>query len=404
MTTNETVRGVTRVSAVRVYDIRGATPDSPAPLLSTGLLEAALRQRLLPEYPPEDFRRSSETRRVGTAEWPDDRRPLATFRSDTRGTVMAFRLREFVRALPSMTMVRRKVDDKLQAIAIPRAPSRQQRTELETSMRAELSRQLIPRVLETTVIVQDYGSGEMRVVLIGVSDAREETVVTAVTELLRASVSDPVVRQAPGAIRLLPRTLDSIIETSRCGVPMPEGLGTRFLGMLAAAARKWLDVEQGPCVRVEPLEDVRARVDTTDEQHVARRGTLRARGSAAVDSVKGLLESGEEGVTIERVRLKLTTPDDRSWSMTLTGDGVIRSAAVPRLEHLSRASGMEDYLALVEIADALVHAFDVGPLTTLVHTEPQRPLWVPPTPGGPSVRWVDACPRYAPTPGQVDLF
>ena len=262
--------------------------------------------------------------------------------------------------------------------------------EIKEHAREELLANTPPEVGDAAVLVDIQ---RRRLVLPHLTEAQAKGITKRVRAILRDIIHPDVV--------LVEWDLEEYLMETRPNAALPSEVGDRWLAFLTEQANRdaWAvfrDVPEHdePVVFQLSLDgQVKLATDETD--------IIRAEGDAAVkDALRWV--GDEARVRVREVNLMITEPEPstRQFAVRLDNTGAVKSAKIIGGEKweaddldaavFERAETMTELAVYVRL---LMHAFDAGPLETMLATARQTQLW----PGSvePKVEWYDELPSPA---------
>lgn len=278
------------------------------------------------------------------------------------------------------------------------------KVDLRDAAKLELLQHTPPDVGDVAVCID---IARRQLILPGITEMQGRGLSSRATVLLRQILHPEV--------QLQETTLESYLYESRPAATFPSGIGERFLAFLTAQAQceAWA-VFRGVPEHDEPVifqitlnGDVSFRTDDED--------TLRAQGAEAVRDALRWITDDEERVRVSQVALLLIEPEpsNRQFELRIDDEGTIRAArlvggasyADSDLDTavFERCETMTELAMYVRL---LMHAFDAGPLESIMAGARQTQLWAGKV--EPKVEWYDHLPSQAvlgvtaPLPGDQD--
>lgn len=266
--------------------------------------------------------------------------------------------------------------------------------EIKENARTELLANTPPEVGDAAVLVDLQ---RRRLVLPHLTEAQAKGVSKRVKAILREIIHPDVV--------LVEWDLEEYLMETRPNAALPSEVGDRWLAFLTEQANReaWAVFRDVP----EHKEPVVFQLTLDGQVKLAtdESDTIRAEGDEAVkDALRWV--GDEARVRVREVNLMITEPEPstRQFALRLDNTGAIKSCKIIGGEKweaddldaavFERAETMTEIATYVRL---LMHAFDAGPLQTILLTGRQAQLW----PGSvePKVEWYDELP----SPGVLGL-
>lgn len=351
-------------------------------------LDAALRRDLLPSWPDEAALRDPDLSKDGWGALQGHAGAAWV------GSTAVWVARSYRRPRASKHAVRAAVETRKAYCVKHGLPWGPREEEDFTKREEEATRRSSTPTVRDVPILLDFAAG--RLVVLGATDAAIEGLVSRVRYLIAGA------RGVEGLNKATPHDLASHLLRSRGAVGAPSWAGSRFLQDVDARSGRWLQVANGPVVGVRDTYDAQATVAVESSK-----GVVRAKGSGIAVVHRSLMESGDDRVQLRSIGVELWTTAHEAYRIGFSHTGAIRTVTLPRLE---RSVGVAEHLVarcasievMLQMVDAMYHAFDVGPLSEALALDPQRPLYESaPTCAG--VRWTLHNPTPPETRGQLSL-